>query len=121
VNQAGGKNQQDNQADNRIEAVPLKGEADCSDGYARHWRGDEQQKAQLYQACAIEMRGRLDNSGKRLNARPASYESAIVDLVSMMPDEIQDAACRNHCGRQQDAGSQKLADDAFQTPIVHLR
>ena len=56
VNQAEGQDHEDDQADDRVKAIALEGEADDGHGDPRDGRGDEEQQAELNQAQALKVR-----------------------------------------------------------------
>ena len=113
VDQAEGKNQQDNQAHDGIEPVFFQSESDDRERNARDGCGDQQQQAKLDEAFAVYVGCGLQNSCDRLGGRTSGRELAIADGIGVVDSEVEDAADKDDGRCKQDSRAQQVADDEF--------
>jgi len=125
ANQAEGQNQQDDQANDRVEAVTLEREADGGQRYARDGRGDEEQEAGLNEAKAVKVDCGAEDAGDGEEIRASrsgaakGHEVSIVDAAGVALNEVENAAGKDsHC-RRENANLQKTANDGLEAAVVH--
>lgn len=119
VDQAEGENHEDDEADNRVQAVAFESEADDGHGDTRDGRGDEEQQAKLNESQTLEVRRGDDDSGERSEMGAAGSEGAIVDAAGMTLDEREDAPREDGCSGEKNADLQEAANDGFEAAVIH--
>jgi hypothetical protein len=88
VHQAENENYQDDETYNGVESVLFESEAYDRQGDARNRRGNQEQKSELNQAFAVEVRGRLQYSPEGLRDGSAWCELVIADSVCVVPHKV---------------------------------
>jgi hypothetical protein len=119
VQQAEDENGKHDEADHYVQPVSLKMKPDYRKGHTRDRCGNEQQQTELNQAFTVQVCGRMHDAWESGFICSCGSECSVAGKVGVALDEVECAACEDDSSRQQNACAEQIADDAFQTAVVH--